>query len=175
MRSDIDALDQAKLHRSRSWLMTAISIVQLVSSVITLYTRRGAQIERYGYAAYGLSVTPYALMTAVSLICNAIVGDWPCRCVLRPAICEDAGHREGAELPAAAGVPKRLEEGGAGLQDGYELADISIQASGHPEPCVDHKTLVVQAKGITRNNKKMQGWPCSGRHGLRAIRGRGFE
>lgn len=36
------------------------SIIQLVFAVSTLYRTRGDQIERYGYAAFGLTVMPYA-------------------------------------------------------------------------------------------------------------------
>ncbi|KAL3302029.1 nacht domain-containing protein [Colletotrichum asianum] len=48
------------------------SIIQLIFAVSTLYRTRGDQIERYGYAAFGLTVIPYAWMSLVNLVGNAI-------------------------------------------------------------------------------------------------------
>ncbi|KAL8337576.1 hypothetical protein RB598_006463 [Gaeumannomyces tritici] len=45
-----------------------VSILQLVFSVTALYQAQGSQLERFGYAAYGLSVTPYAWMTLLNLL-----------------------------------------------------------------------------------------------------------
>lgn len=49
-----------------------ISLVQLVFAISTLYRTRGDQIEKYGYAAFGLAVAPYAWMSFVNLIANMI-------------------------------------------------------------------------------------------------------
>ena len=43
-------------------LQMLVSVVQIVAALYTLYSTEGAQIARWGYAAYGLSVLPYALM-----------------------------------------------------------------------------------------------------------------
>ncbi|KAF4934464.1 hypothetical protein CGCF413_v001639 [Colletotrichum fructicola] len=48
------------------------SIIQLIFAVSTLYRTRGDQIERYGYAAFGLTVIPYAWMSLINLVGNAI-------------------------------------------------------------------------------------------------------
>lgn len=48
------------------------SIIQLVFAVSTLYRTRGDQIERYGYAAFGLTVMPYAWMSLINLLGNAV-------------------------------------------------------------------------------------------------------
>ncbi|KAK2756855.1 nacht domain protein [Colletotrichum kahawae] len=48
------------------------SIIQLAFAVSTLYRTRGDQIERYGYAAFGLTVIPYAWMSLINLVGNAI-------------------------------------------------------------------------------------------------------
>ncbi|KAI8291482.1 hypothetical protein K4K56_006518 [Colletotrichum sp. SAR 10_98] len=48
------------------------SIIQLIFAISTLYRTRGDQIERYGYAAFGLTVIPYAWMSLINLVGNAI-------------------------------------------------------------------------------------------------------
>ncbi|KAL8341063.1 hypothetical protein RB601_006928 [Gaeumannomyces tritici] len=47
-----------------------VSILQLIFSVTTLYQAQGSQLERFGYAAYGLSVAPYAWMTLLNLLAS---------------------------------------------------------------------------------------------------------
>jgi hypothetical protein len=49
-----------------------ISMVQLLFAIATLYRTRGDQIDRYGYAAFGLTVVPYAWMTVINLVGNAM-------------------------------------------------------------------------------------------------------
>ena len=62
-----------------------IAIAQVIFSSITIYRTRGDQIERYGYAAYGLSVYPYALMSLANLVKLAVCGRYPFLYVLRTA------------------------------------------------------------------------------------------
>jgi len=53
-----------------------VAIVQIVFGIYTLYRIRGNQVERFGYAAYGLTVTPYALMSIVNLTGNLLRPDY---------------------------------------------------------------------------------------------------
>lgn len=45
-----------------------IAIVQTTIAALTLYKSRGDQIERYGYAAFGLTVVPYIIMGVLNLL-----------------------------------------------------------------------------------------------------------
>lgn len=47
-----------------------IGLVQAIWATSTLYRARGDQIDRYGYAAFGLTVTPYAFMSVLNIIAN---------------------------------------------------------------------------------------------------------
>jgi hypothetical protein len=76
--------------RSKNVIKGFASVVQLIFASITLYRARGSQLERYGYAAFGLSVFPYALMSLVNLVVVAIVGEYTTLFVLRTAILEEA-------------------------------------------------------------------------------------
>jgi hypothetical protein len=44
------------------------AIVQAILAIQTLYQTRGDQIERYGFASFGLTVAPYAIMSLVNLM-----------------------------------------------------------------------------------------------------------
>ncbi|KAK0715362.1 hypothetical protein B0H67DRAFT_537735 [Lasiosphaeris hirsuta] len=48
----------------------AISAAQLVYALATLYRTQSYQVKDYGYAAYGLSVIPYAWMSLINLAGN---------------------------------------------------------------------------------------------------------
>ena len=74
-----------KLGRSAEGASAVIAIAQVIFSSITIYRTRGDQIEKYGYAAYGLSVYPYALMSLANLIKLAVCGRYPFVYVLRTA------------------------------------------------------------------------------------------
>jgi hypothetical protein len=50
-----------------------ISLAQTLFSIFTLYRARGDQLNRYGYAAFGLTVAPFAVMSTVNLLGNLMV------------------------------------------------------------------------------------------------------
>jgi hypothetical protein len=53
-----------------------IAIVQLGFAVVTLYQSSGKELDYYGYAAFGPTVIPYALMSFVNLIGNMLAPDY---------------------------------------------------------------------------------------------------
>jgi hypothetical protein len=63
--------------------------------VITLYRSRGDQLEQYGYAAFGLSVIQYAIMSFVNLLGNLICPDYPTLYIVRSEVMEEAEARGG--------------------------------------------------------------------------------
>ncbi|ORY17294.1 hypothetical protein BCR34DRAFT_555821 [Clohesyomyces aquaticus] len=54
-----------------------VSLGQTLFSVFTLYRSRGDQIKRYGSAAFGLTVLPYALMSTINLFANLMMPTYP--------------------------------------------------------------------------------------------------
>ena len=69
--------EQVVISNNYSILKIAISIGQLLYAVATtLYATRGGQITLFGYAAFGLTVTPYAWMSLVNLLGNASRPDY---------------------------------------------------------------------------------------------------
>jgi hypothetical protein len=55
-----------------------ISLIQAIWGIITVYRARGDQIDRYGYAAFGLTVIPYAMMSIFNLLAGLISPEYPC-------------------------------------------------------------------------------------------------
>jgi hypothetical protein len=56
---------------------TAIAVGQTLYAAITLYEARGNQIDLYGYASFGLTVTPYVIMSVLNLIGQFLTPDFP--------------------------------------------------------------------------------------------------
>ena len=84
-----------KLCRSKELTSAVVGIAQVIFSIITIYRTRGDQIEKYGYAAYGLSVYPYALMSVANLIKLGVCGRYPYAYVLRTATLVEAEKNGG--------------------------------------------------------------------------------
>lgn len=78
-----------------------VSIVQIVFGIFTLYRTKGNQIERFGYAAYGLTVTPYALMSVVNLAGNLLRPDYPARYIVKSKVLEDLQRVQARKIVSA--------------------------------------------------------------------------
>ena len=88
---------------SLNYLKMGVSITQLFFGCITLYRARGDQINKYGYAAFGLTVFPYVFMTLNNLIYEAFVGEYPCVYLLNTRLVR--GKEQ--EFHGAIGILKR--------------------------------------------------------------------
>lgn len=53
-----------------------VSLIQSVWATVTLYQARGNQIDTYGYAAFGLTVAPYAFMSIVNIFANLVMPEY---------------------------------------------------------------------------------------------------
>jgi len=73
----------ALIASSNNLLKLCISLIQSVWAAITVYRSRGDQIEQYGYAAFGLTVAPYAVMSIINTFANTLTKEYPAIFVLR--------------------------------------------------------------------------------------------
>ena len=94
-----------------------VAIAQVIFSSITIYRTRGDQIEKYGYAAYGLSVYPYALMSLANLIQWAVCGRYPFLYVLRTATLVEAEKKGGVFEGAVGNLEIYREESDAAFSE----------------------------------------------------------
>jgi hypothetical protein len=81
----------------------ALSIGQILFGVYTLYRARGDQLQEYGYAAFGLTVLPYAWMSLVNLLANLATPSYPCLFMIwTPEM--DAAIAAGARIDGVVGT-----------------------------------------------------------------------
>ncbi|ORY10866.1 hypothetical protein BCR34DRAFT_566129 [Clohesyomyces aquaticus] len=90
---------QSGVSSSYSFTKAAIAILQTLYASITLYRARGDQLKSYGYAAFGLTVVPYILMSILNLIAQISSPDYPTLYLIHTEIMDEAirrgGHFEG--------------------------------------------------------------------------------
>jgi hypothetical protein len=67
-----------------------ISFIQAIWATVSLYRARGDQIERYGYAAFGLTVAQYAFMSVVNIIGNILRPEYPHVYMIRTPLMDKA-------------------------------------------------------------------------------------
>jgi hypothetical protein len=72
-----------------------VALAQTVNAGFTLYKARGIQLTQYGYAAFGLTVIPYIIMSVLNLIAQAVTPDFPTFYLVHSEELEEARRRGG--------------------------------------------------------------------------------
>ncbi|KAH0537363.1 hypothetical protein FGG08_005842 [Glutinoglossum americanum] len=93
---------------------------------MTIYRSKGNQIHIYGYAAFGLTVTQYALMSLVNLLGNLMCPQYPVMYLVESEVMQEARMRPGAVFEGVAG---RLKEDRGDLNRDKRRP---IIGAGHP-------------------------------------------
>jgi hypothetical protein len=86
-----------------------IALFQLVYGALSLANSRGDQINRFGYAAFGLTVTVYTVMAGINLIGHLLTPDYSTLFVVHNEVLEEIMQRP--DLP---NVDKRFADGVVG-------------------------------------------------------------
>jgi hypothetical protein len=83
-----------------------IAMFQLGYAIVTVYQSRGNQIEHYGYAAFALTVIPYAIMSLINLLGHMLTPDYHALYLVASDVIDEAIKR-GCRFD---GVVGRLEQ-----------------------------------------------------------------
>lgn len=136
-------------------IQAVISVVQVFFASFTLYRSRGDQLKQYGYAAFGLTVIPYIIMSIFNLFGNVLNPDYPTLYLVRSPEMREAENR-GGHFDGVIGTV--VEEEGDGEQTylctktdgGFTLRTIPTKAPGT-------STLVTDSKieGINSNQEEI--------------------
>jgi hypothetical protein len=92
-----------------------VGLFQAVWAIVTIYRAQGDQISQYGYAAFGLTVVPYAFMSILNAIGNLLTPTYPSLLLIRTPMMDQAEKEEyGGEFPYAIkvdlGMPSQYRE-----------------------------------------------------------------
>ena len=88
-----------------------IALAQAIYTSVTLYQARGDQIDQYGYAAFGLTVAPFVLMSIINLIGNIFSPTYDAIYMIETSVMSEA-RRHGCRFD---GVVGKLREGHGAL------------------------------------------------------------
>lgn len=104
-----------------------IAVGQALYAISTLYQSQGDQIQQYGYAAFGLTVAPYAVMSIINLLGHLMAAEYPALCVVNSPVLEEARKREKCRIDGVVGSLITI-----GRDDWVSSADASLTWSYDP-------------------------------------------
>ncbi|MCJ1373297.1 hypothetical protein MMC20_004525 [Loxospora ochrophaea] len=84
-----------EISSSYSFSKGLVAIFQTLYASFTLYQTRGDQLQRYGYAAFGLTVAPYLVMSIVNLTSTVLTPDYSTVYLVQSPVMEEAIKRGG--------------------------------------------------------------------------------
>ncbi|PMD39383.1 hypothetical protein L207DRAFT_633996 [Hyaloscypha variabilis F] len=88
-----------------------IALAQAIYTSVTLYQTRGDQIDQYGYAAFGLTVAPFVLMSIINLIGSIFSPTYDAIYIVETSVMREARRHE----CCFDGVVGKLKEGRGAL------------------------------------------------------------
>lgn len=138
---------------SYSMPKAVIAVVQTLYAAITLYNTKGNQIQVYGYAAFGLTVTPYIIMSIVNFVAQVATPDYPALFLVRSDVMNEAERRGGI----FDGVVGRLAEDDLVHPD--PRCHVGVFRMGNTSPQTYHITPYDSASGgsFSRNEDGSEG------------------
>jgi hypothetical protein len=100
---------------SYSLVKIIIAILQALFATSTLYSSAGPQIDRFGYAAFGLTVAPYAVMSIINLLGNLICPEYSAMYIVETQTLRDLRSSSQArgvqgQLPAHNGMHREHDQ-----------------------------------------------------------------
>ena len=110
------AVSTPKLSSSFNVVKGVAALAQLLYTSITLYHTNGGQLKQFGFAAPGLTVLPYAVMSGLNLIANLVTPHYPTMYLVRSKVMEEAERRKGSRFNYVVG--ELVEESGTD-EDGW--------------------------------------------------------
>ncbi|KAL9610932.1 MAG: hypothetical protein Q9167_004410 [Letrouitia subvulpina] len=91
----MDTAPEIKLASTYDIPRILFSLIQTVSGGYALYRARGAQINKFGASAYGLTVLPYMVVSVVNLIGSLLTSEYETMYQVHSAIMDEMNTRGG--------------------------------------------------------------------------------
>ncbi|CAL8574765.1 hypothetical protein XPA_000717 [Xanthoria parietina] len=91
----VDHTPDIKLASTHDVPRILFSIIQTVVGGYSLYKARGTQISRYGYAAFGLTVLPYMMVSVINLVGSLLSSEYETVYLVHSPIMEEMKLRGG--------------------------------------------------------------------------------
>ena len=136
-----------KLSSSFNLIKGIAALLQLLYTSFTLYHTNGGQLNWYGFAAPGLTVIPYAVMSGLNLIANLLTPYYPTMYLVRSEVMKEAERRAGSQFHYVVG--EIVDEFGTD-DDGQSESEISGSFND------DGKVLYVTPSESAEKDKRIE-------------------
>lgn len=117
-----------------------ISLAQAVYASITLYQTKGDQITKYGYAAFGLTVAPFIMMSIINLIGNLLTPNYPALYLVDSSVMAEARKRDGCHIEGVVGKLKEAPGSDLNSEDDKKvwIQSLSFDQANSGDPLSVH-------------------------------------
>ena len=127
--SPISNIPVVSISASSNAAKIIVAIFQSLYGSLTLYQTRGDQLDRYGYAAFGLTVAPYAVMSIVNLMGCLMTPSYPTMYLVHSTVLDEINNAHNHGRPYFDGtvgtlveVPSSQVGSGGNIREGTEEA-----------------------------------------------------
>lgn len=114
---------------SYSFSKAIIAAFQAIFSSVTRYQTQGDQIHRFGYAAFGLTVTSYLIMSLVNLLSNMFTPNFPSMYLVKDSVMVEVEKRTGTKFDRVVAEIKDSPDAIAEMHNitlGYSTATVEL-------------------------------------------------
>jgi hypothetical protein len=117
-----------------------ISLAQAFYASMTLYQTGDGQITKYGYAAFGLTVAPFVVMSIINLIGNLLTPQYPALYLVDSTIMAEARKRDGFHIEGVVGKLKEASESDLTSLDDHKvwIQSLSFDQGNSRDPLSVH-------------------------------------
>lgn len=118
---------QTRLASAHDFPRILFSLTQTVSGAYALYRARGSQIERYGYAAFGLTVLPFILISLINFLGSLLTSEYETIFLVHSSLMDEMISRGGISDGVVGSIhaPAEVEE-----QTAVPRAETRTETSG---------------------------------------------
>jgi len=142
-----------EISASYNLVKVLIALIQSGYALWTLYKSQGDQIHQFGYAAFGLTVAPYAVMSVVNLLGHLCRPDYPSLYLVENSIMNEARRRGGVFEGSVCRVQEESTAVcGCGLRDGNDADELLFLADEKEGITASFKTTSPPACCEARNS-----------------------
>lgn len=140
-----DKCSQTRLASVHDFPRILFSLTQTVSGAYALYRARGSQIERYGYAAFGLTVLPFILISLINLLGSFLTSEYQTIFLVHSSLMDEMIGRGGISDGVVGSIhaPAEVEEQTAvpRAEPRTETSGIKVIFGGSEDSLTCHESM----------------------------------
>ena len=142
----ITGIPRIEVAATYNMVKALVAIAQTCYASLTLYRSRGDQIQQFGFAAFGLTVAPYAVMSIINLIGNLCRPDYASLYMVESSTMEEAKRRGGFFEGSVGAIEEQGMVCSCQFVDGEDVQDVHFTEGSIGETVASFYT-----EGLTRN------------------------